>query len=325
MAPEQRLALIAVREGRSIHTAVDGRSDIYSLGLLLYEAFTGESPPRQGAVSDRLRQLNPRVTMGLADVIEKCIAADVTRRYATAGALADDLRRHIANLPLRGVPNRSVLERWSKWRRRQPYGPALIGLILSAVAAGILTLAYLAHEAHKARVALAAGREHLGQREYSQARDNWRRGLAGVEGLPFFQELSQELREELRVVDRVEAAQELHNFVERIRFLYGADDQPATDVRVVEAHCRTFWERRDMIARRLAAQPGSEHEQVQTDLLDLAILWTDLRVRLAPRVKVALSAKTLWKCSTRQNSCSAQAVSSTSNAGIMRLTWDSTK
>jgi serine/threonine protein kinase len=283
MAPEQRLAMIAVREGRSIDTAVDGRADIYALGLVLCEALCGELPKPGRFAPGWLRQRNSRVTMGLADIIGKCLAANPRQRYATAGALADDLRRHLADLPLRGVANRSVSERFDKWRRRRPYGTTFVGLAISAFVAGMLALAYVNHETYKARDALAEGREHLERREFGQARDNWRRGLAGVEGLPFCRELSQELRGELRLIERLEAAEELHQFVDRVRSMYGADGQPAADVRAVEAHCRTFWERRDLIARRLAFPSSSEHEQVQTDLLDLAILWTDLRIRLAAK------------------------------------------
>jgi len=291
MAPEQGLALTAVREGQSIDTAVDGRADIYALGLLLCEALGGELPKPRRFAPKWLRQRNPRVTLGLADVIGKCLAADPRQRYAAASALADDLRRHLADLPLRGVANRSVSERFGKWRRRRPYGTALFGLAISAFAAGMLALGYVNHETHKARVALAEGREHLQRREFSQARDNWRRGLAGVEGLPLCQELSQQLRGELRLIERLEAAEELHKFVERVRSLYGADGQPAADVRAVEAHCRTFWERRDLIASRLLVPSSLEHEQVQTDLLDLAILWTDLRIRLAAKNEVDMAHK----------------------------------
>src|SRR3712207_6936721 len=41
-------------------------------------------------------------------------------RYPTAQALADDLRRHLTDQPLAGVSNRSLAERWRKWRRRRP-------------------------------------------------------------------------------------------------------------------------------------------------------------------------------------------------------------
>jgi len=286
MAPEQQLAVVAVHCGGSIATAVDGRADIYSLGLVLCEALAGRALCSDRKVADWLRQCNPHVTFGLADILAKCLAVDPRQRYATASALADDLRRHLANLTLRGVANRSTVERWRKWRRRRPLGLVFAGLALTIAAAGGLALAYLGHEAQKARSALAEGREFFQQRDYGRAREAWQRGLDSAEGLPFSGDLTKELRDGLRLMEQVETAQELHRFVERVRSLYGADGQSAADVKAVEAHCRAFWKRREFIARQFAAPTFPEHGQVQTDLLDLAILWTELRVRLAAKDEV---------------------------------------
>jgi serine/threonine protein kinase/Flp pilus assembly protein TadD len=287
MAPEHRLALAAVAAGRGIPAAVDGRADIYSLGLLLCEALgEGLPPPGRSAVG-WLRRGNPQVSVGLADILGKCLADDPQARYRDAAALAADLQRHLADLPLRGVANRSLAERWRKWRRRRPHGPVLLGLLLAVAAGAGLALGYIGHEAHKARTALAAGREHLHRGEAAAARDAWQRGLATAEGLPFHRDLTEELREQLRLAERAEAAGDLHLFVERLRALYGADGQPTADVRAVERRCRAFWQERDRIVRLLGAQSGPEREQVQNDLLDLAVLWTDFRVRLAGKNETA--------------------------------------
>jgi serine/threonine protein kinase len=281
MAPEHRLALAAVREGRSVSVAVDGRADLYALGLVLCEALAGALPPAAASAARWLRQRNPQVTVGLADILGKCLADAPGARYRDAAALGDDLRRHLADQPLRGAGNRSLGERWRKWRRRQPLRLFAFGLALVLLAGAALALAYIAHEAHKARAALAEGQEHLHKREYAAARAAWQRGLATAEGLPFHRDLADELRGQLLLAQRAEAAQELHFIVEWLRSLYGADGYSPGEMRAVEALCRSFWARRDQIARQLGAHEVPEHEQVQIDLLDLAILWTDLRVRLA--------------------------------------------
>jgi tetratricopeptide (TPR) repeat protein len=93
--------------------------------------------------------------------------------------------------------------------------------------------------------------------------------------------LTRELRGQLRLAEGAEAAQELHRFVERVRSLYGANVEPTAEGRALENHCRAFWQRRELIAQRLVAPSTPEAEQLQTDLLDLVILWSDLRVHLA--------------------------------------------
>src|SRR5439155_19610904 len=141
-------AVLAAQRGRAVPRPVDGRSDVYSLGLVLYEALGGILPAltetltsvtrfdgvrgtRDGRRTDEkpqpLHRANPRVSVGLADVIAHCLADDPRDRYPTMAALAADLRRHLAHRPLLGVRNRSLAERWSKWRRRRPYGSILAG------------------------------------------------------------------------------------------------------------------------------------------------------------------------------------------------------
>jgi len=141
MAPEHDLALAAVRNKQMIAVTVDGQADIYSLGLLLYESLGGLRPVPTSRLGRELRQRNPHVTKGLADLLGKCLAPVPQNRYPTAGSLAADLRRHLADLPLRGVRNRSISERWWKWRRRRPSLLPLFFLIVAlsgAAAVGIV-------------------------------------------------------------------------------------------------------------------------------------------------------------------------------------------
>jgi serine/threonine protein kinase/tetratricopeptide (TPR) repeat protein len=283
MAPEHRQALSAVREGRRVDTAVDGRADVYSLGMLLGEALCGDLPPVAGRRVPWLRRRNPQLTSGLADIVAKCLVEDPARRYPDAAALATDLRCHISDLPLRGVANRSPLERWRKWRRRRPSRLAQVTLALTAVVGSVLGLAYLGQQLRQARTALVEGQEHFRRGDFRPARDAWQRGLAMMEYLPLQAGLADEFHGHLRLLDRAETARGLHQFVESIRVLYGADGQSTADLRAVEARCRAFWEKRELIAQRLGTDESSaQGDQVRTDLLELVILWCDLRTRLAP-------------------------------------------
>jgi serine/threonine protein kinase/Tfp pilus assembly protein PilF len=273
MAPEHQAALAAAGERRPLPAGVDGRADGYALGVLLYEALAGQPPPADRPARG-LRRLNPQVTRGLADLLGRCLQADPARRYPGAAALAADLRRHLADLPLQGVPNRSLAERWAKWRRRRPYAPALAVPVLAALAVGALGWAHVSRQAEQARAALREGRDYVRQHQDGAAVASLRRGLGLAEESGLHGDLARELREELRLAERAQAAGELHLIVERIRALSGSDPLPPAQARAAEEHCRAFWERRDLIAQQLGPQ-------ARDDMLDLALLWTELRVRLA--------------------------------------------
>jgi len=86
---------------------LDARSDVFSLGSVLYELLTGSPPFRGGTVPDLLRRIReedpllPRrrdaaVPKGLQDICLKALDKDPARRYASAREMADDLRRVLA-------------------------------------------------------------------------------------------------------------------------------------------------------------------------------------------------------------------------------------
>ncbi|MCI0461235.1 MAG: protein kinase [Gemmataceae bacterium] len=286
MSPEQRAALAAVQQGRPIPVVVDGRSDLFALGALLYEALGGRLPDRGGGAV-RLRHSNPQVSVGLADVLHKCLAADAHVRYADARALAIDLRRHLADLPLRGVGNRSLSERWRKWRRRRPYTLALVGMLLVLVGMVLtmtnLLLLHASWQFREARAALLDGQEQLQKHQYALAERTLTRGWSRVAGWPRSEDLGQAFATHLRRVRHAQAAQQLHLVTDQLRFLYGAESLSAAEQHHLQACCHQVWDARHQLTQGAEAELESDLEQrLRTDLLDLGIIWTDLQVRLAP-------------------------------------------
>jgi len=96
-------------------TEIDGRADIYSLGLVFYEMISGRRPfagntlheLRREHVTTRPRPLYeivPDVPRGFSDAIERATAKDRGDRQATAGALANELRAGLATSPSPGGP-----------------------------------------------------------------------------------------------------------------------------------------------------------------------------------------------------------------------------
>jgi tetratricopeptide (TPR) repeat protein len=283
MAPEHQAALAAVAGRHDVPAAVDGRADVFALGVLLYGALGGTVPVPAERTGEALRRRNPCVPRGLANLLSRSLAADPAARYASAGDLAADLRRHLADLPLRGVPDRSPAERWRKWRRRRPYALPLLGLLLTCLVACGSLFVHALRQTRAAEAAWQQGQDYLRRQRYAEARDAFKSGAALTEDLSLDAGLRRRLAEGIERAERGRAADELHLLCERVRPLYGADLLPAAQARAVADHCRRLWDERQSIARCFGESSARELEQQsRADLLDLAILWASLRVRLAP-------------------------------------------
>jgi TolB-like protein/Tfp pilus assembly protein PilF len=162
--------------------AIDERSDLYSMGVLLYELLTGARPYRLkgaasiGALDQAIvtlevkkpsAQLAPQsVTAGIGApeqwarqlrgdldaVVIKALAKDPTQRYASAAALAEDLQRHLAGKPIQAQPAGAAY-RIRKFLRRN--GTVVVVSII-AVAAILAMMTYTLHRDARAQVTVSS-------------------------------------------------------------------------------------------------------------------------------------------------------------------------
>jgi eukaryotic-like serine/threonine-protein kinase len=286
MSPEQELMVKAINSGGAVVMGIDARSDLYSLGRLLAEMLAADAQPAGCARPLHCRPFIPEVSTGLGDLIRKCLATNPNDRYPTAAALADDLKRHMADLPLCGVANRSLAERWRKWCRRQRYEFFRVKTMLAAstaaaMIAALIWVAFLSPRFQAARQALVEGKTLLGRRDYREAARALTRGTALIEGLPGGQRLSRELAAAVRLADRVEEADRLHRLVDRLRVAESAANRPDPSATDLERNCRTLWESRRALIERLGTSLEPQLElRFREDLLDLAVIGLNLRVAL---------------------------------------------
>lgn len=146
MAPEQ-----AFGQSKNVGPA----ADIYALGAILYECLTGRPPFKGATVADTLDQVRTMEAIGVRALVRHipadleticlhCLHKDAARRYVSAEALAEDLRRFREGEAISVRPV-SRFERGWRWCRRNPWLASMIGLATAALVAvaGIAVFAYL--------------------------------------------------------------------------------------------------------------------------------------------------------------------------------------
>jgi serine/threonine protein kinase len=150
----------------------DARTDVYSLGLTLYElltlraAYDEPDPSRlllqvtEGRIPTP-RAFNAAVPRDLETVVLRCLAPEPENRYAAAQDLADDLRRYLDDRPVK-ARRTTVFEHGWRWCRRNPAVASLSASLLLVLLAGFAVVSWKWREA---AVSAREAREALGREE----------------------------------------------------------------------------------------------------------------------------------------------------------------
>ena len=152
MAPEQ-----AGGHARDVGPA----ADVYSLGAILFELLTGRPPFKAATVLETLAQarvadvvhpsrLVPGLSRDLETIALVCLRKEPARRYASAGALADDLRRFLEGRPILARRIGPIRTAW-RWCRRNQAVAGLLGAVASLLIAVAIVSTVAAVRMDKAR------------------------------------------------------------------------------------------------------------------------------------------------------------------------------
>lgn len=132
---------------------IDQRSDIYSLGVLLYELLIGKPPHKKQSYAatiraienepiPRLQKLRQEIPADLEAICLKCLARNLDDRYASAYELESDLQRFMNNEPVT-ARRIGALGQLSRWSKRNPFLASSLCLAIAALTIGSATTTWL--------------------------------------------------------------------------------------------------------------------------------------------------------------------------------------
>ncbi len=146
-------AYMSPEQARGEAKTVDRRTDIYSLGVVLFELLTGERPFRgetrmliyqlltEDAVSPR--KLNAATPKDLETICLRCLEKEPAKRFATGEEFAEELERYLAGHPIQSRQITRWYRAW-RWCRRNPVVASLSAVLLATLLIGFMVSSSLA-------------------------------------------------------------------------------------------------------------------------------------------------------------------------------------
>jgi len=167
-------AYIAPEQAEGRVRDIGPATDVYALGVILYECLTGQVPFKGTTLRETLelvsgreppppRRLVRALPRDLETVCLRCLEKDPKKRYAGAADLADDLARFLRGEPVAARPVGALARGW-RWCRRNPAVASLLGAVAATLVLGAAVSASFAVRAAE-RAAFAQAKEGEAQAE----------------------------------------------------------------------------------------------------------------------------------------------------------------
>lgn len=264
-------------------TEVDVRSDVYALGVILYQMLTGTFPYSidggpaqvlnviQNVEPTRARSRNALIDDELETIVHKCLQKDPARRYQSAGELAEDLRRHQAGEPIAAKRDAlPYLIRKAARRYAMPLGIAATFMVL--VVSALIVSVWLWRVAADAEKTARSERDRTLASEQERARQRARAESEAAHARSVNSLLQQLLTgsSPYHNSNREVTARELLESAAR-KLEVGAADQPEVEARARITLGAAFF--------------GIGHPKEAAEQLTIALkMWTDIRGDESPEI-----------------------------------------